>query len=163
LRRGSGIPVARARRARRRASPPACESCTRWPLRSGPSPAPWLAHLWGDDLIKAPPPALKEEFLDWSRSEPAGLLATARGIAAKQATADDVQAQRFYSSIAPGANPSWPASRRRLLDELLQARPQALVEAVQILNAHRDEVVKVMTRHGYTDPNRTDGYLDRDL
>ena len=40
-------------------------------------------------------------------------------------------------------------------DELLAVRPEALVEAVQILNAHRDEVVKVMTRYGYTDPMRS--------
>ena len=43
------------------------------------------------------------------------------------------------------------------------ARPEALVEAVQILNAHRDEVVVVMMRHGYTDPSTIGGYLDRDL
>ena len=125
--------------------------------------APWLGHFWGDDLIKAPPPALNEAFLDWSRTDPAGLLAAAKRIALKQATTDDEQVQRFYASIAPGSNPSWPATRRQLLEQLLKARPQALVEAVQILNAHRDEVVKVMSRHGYIDPNRIGGYLDRDL
>ena len=46
---------------------------------------------------------------------------------------------------------------------MLAARPEALVEAVQILNAHRDEVVKIMTRYGYTDPLAIGGYLDRDL
>jgi len=46
---------------------------------------------------------------------------------------------------------------------LLGARPEALVEAVQILNAHRDEIVTIMTRYGYTDPKAIGGYLDRDL
>ena len=54
-------------------------------------------------------------------------------------------------------------SGKYLTNELLRLRPEALVEAVQILNAHRDEVVKVMTRYGYTDPNSIGGYLDRDL
>jgi hypothetical protein len=125
--------------------------------------APWLAHLWGDDLIKAPPPALNAAFLDWSRSDSSGLLATARLIASKKGNAEDVHARRFYSSIAPGANPSWPVNRRQLLDYLLESRPQALLEAVQILNDHREEVETVMSRHGYIDPNRIGGYLDRDF
>jgi hypothetical protein len=32
-----------------------------------------------------------------------------------------------------------------------------------ILNAHRDEIIKVMTRYGYTEPETFGGYLDRDL
>jgi hypothetical protein len=46
---------------------------------------------------------------------------------------------------------------------VLEARPEALVEGVKILNAHRDEVAAIMTRYGYTDPARLGGYLDRDL
>ena len=53
--------------------------------------------------------------------------------------------------------------RRDLTAQLLDARPEALVEAVQILSAHRDEIVKVMTRYGYSDPKAIGGYLDRDL
>ena len=37
------------------------------------------------------------------------------------------------------------------------------MEAVQILNAHRDTVIEVMSNFGYTDPKRLGGYLDRDL
>ena len=60
-------------------------------------------------------------------------------------------------------NPQRPQVRHYLTEQLLSRRPQALVEAVQILNSHRDEVVKVMTRYGYTDPQSIGGYLDRDL
>ena len=125
--------------------------------------APVLAHFWGDGLKKAPPPVLNQLFLDWSRSDPAGLLAAARRIATKQSTADDEGAQKLYRSIAPGANPSSRGTRRELLEQLLQARPEALVEAVQILNAHREEIVKVMSRHGYTEANGSGEYLDRDF
>ena len=34
---------------------------------------------------------------------------------------------------------------------------------MQILLAHPDEVVQVMKRYGYTDPEWIGGYLDRDL
>ena len=49
------------------------------------------------------------------------------------------------------------------LDRLLKARPQGLVEGVQILVDRTEDVVKVMTRYGYTDPETIGGYLDRDL
>ena len=61
------------------------------------------------------------------------------------------------------SNPKGEHVRRGLLRELLLARAEGLVEGVQILNAHRDEVVTVMTHYGFTDPNRIGGYLDRDL
>ena len=60
-------------------------------------------------------------------------------------------------------NPNGPQVRHYLTEQLLNARPEALVEAIQMLNAHRDEIVKVMTRYGYTDPQSIGGYLDRDL
>ena len=47
--------------------------------------------------------------------------------------------------------------------ELLRARPEALVEAALILNAHRDEIERVLLRYGYTDVGAIGGYLDRDL
>jgi hypothetical protein len=141
---------------RRRRDPPAAPEWIR-------TYAPWLRHFWGDGLKKAPPPALNKVILDWSRSDPAGLLAAARRIALRQTTPADEQAQRLYSSIADGANPCWPVARRELLEQVLQARPQTLVEAVEILNAHRDEIVKVMSRQGYTDPESIGGYLDRDF
>ena len=49
------------------------------------------------------------------------------------------------------------------MTQVLDRRPEALVEAVQMLNAHREAVVQVMTRQGYTDPASIGGYLDRDL
>ena len=54
-------------------------------------------------------------------------------------------------------------SRRFFLDRLLKARPEGLVEGVQILIDHPEAVVSVMTRYGYTDPDAIGGFLDRDL
>ncbi len=81
--------------------------------------------------------------------------------------------RREYSQSKPGQqrllelltnqDPKRQEFRRDFVQQLLAARPEALVEGVAILNAHRDEVVQIMTRYGYTDPMRVGGYLDRDL
>jgi 4-amino-4-deoxy-L-arabinose transferase-like glycosyltransferase len=143
------------------------------PDRSKPDPeaapawvqeyVPWLGRLWGDGLEKAHRLALNQTILDWSRSDPEGLLAAARQIASRQPIDKFPNAQRLYDLITTETNPNGPQVRHYLTNELLRLRPQALVEAIQILNAHRDEVVKVMTRYGYTDPKQIDGFLDRDL
>jgi hypothetical protein len=143
------------------------------PDRSGPEPpaapewvrayAPWLGRLWGDGLIKAHKLTLNQAVLDWSRSNPEGLLAAARLIAARQPIDQDEQAQRLFVLMTTETNPNGPKVRHDLAEQLLAARPQALVEAVEILNAHREEVETIMTRYGYTDPKSVGGYLDRVL
>jgi Dolichyl-phosphate-mannose-protein mannosyltransferase len=122
---------------------------------------PWLARLWGDGLVEVKRLALDPNILAWSRSDPEGLIAAARLIAAKQPSERGKNSQRLMELMTAEASPKGP--RHYLLEQLLNRRPQALVEAIQILNAHRDEVVKVMTRYGYTDPQSIGGYLDRDL
>ena len=42
--------------------------------------------------------------------------------------------------------------RHYYTEELLHARPEALVEAIQMLNAHPDEIARVLLRYGYTEP-----------
>jgi hypothetical protein len=125
---------------------------------------PWLARLWGDKLIKAHRLAMNQTVLDWSRSDPDELLAAARVIASRQPIENGTPAERL-KRLMTTESPPRPSEqvRRDLTAQLLDARPEALVEAVQILNAHRDEIVKVMTRYGYTDPKAIGGYLDRDL
>jgi Dolichyl-phosphate-mannose-protein mannosyltransferase len=122
---------------------------------------PWLARLWGDGLIKPKRLALNQDILAWSRSDPAGLLAAARQLAAKRPNEEDKDAHRLMNLMTAEANPK--GARHYLTEHLLKLRPQALVEAIQILNTHRDGVVKVMTRYGYTDSRSIGGYLDRDL
>jgi 4-amino-4-deoxy-L-arabinose transferase-like glycosyltransferase len=155
------------------------------PDRSRPAPSaapdwvyryvPWLARLWGDGLlveydregnspkIKVHRLAVNQAVLDWSRSDPEGLLAAARKVASGQPVETDATAQKLLGLMTTESSPKGPPIRHYLTNELLRMRPQALVEAVEILNAHREEVVRVMTRYGYTDPSWIGGYLDRDL
>jgi hypothetical protein len=136
---------------------------------------PWLRRLWGDGLLADYDAsgrllriyvyrlAVNERVLAWSRSDPDGLLAAARHLAAKRPIREDAEARRLFSLITAESDPNGPQVRHDFLAQLLAARPQALVEGVQILNAHRDEVVRIMTRYAYTDPMCVGGYLDRDL
>jgi len=124
---------------------------------------PWLARFWGDGLIKPRRLTLNKAILQWSVSDPGGLLAAARKIAGNESIAEDPKALRLVELLTAEANPKGPKIRRDLMDQLLEARPHALVEAVQIINDHRAEVIAVMTRYGYTDHRRIGGFLDRDL
>jgi 4-amino-4-deoxy-L-arabinose transferase-like glycosyltransferase len=125
--------------------------------------APWLARLWGDGLLKIHRLALNEAVLEWSRSDPDGLLAAARDVAARKNLVQGGPAERLINLLPGDTAPRGPKSRHNFTDQLLNARAEALVEAVQMLNARRDEIVKVMTRYGYTDSGSIGGYLDRDL
>jgi 4-amino-4-deoxy-L-arabinose transferase-like glycosyltransferase len=121
---------------------------------------PWLGRFWGDGLVKVKPLAVNQKILDWSRVDPNGLLAAARILAANRAPQGDRGARRLMELIG---DPNPKSMRARQVEILLSARPEALPEAVGILQAQGDEVVKIMTRYGYTDPEQLGGYLDRDF
>jgi 4-amino-4-deoxy-L-arabinose transferase-like glycosyltransferase len=120
--------------------------------------APWLGRFWGEGLEKVKPLALNQAILAWSRQDPDGLLSAARHLA--KGDDDERNAQRL-ATLVGDADPK--TMRARQVRILLTSRPAALLEAVQILAAHRDEVVRVMSQYGYIDPKRIGGYLDRDL
>jgi 4-amino-4-deoxy-L-arabinose transferase-like glycosyltransferase len=122
---------------------------------------PWLSRLWGDGLIRPKKLTVNPQILEWSRSDPAGLLAAAQRIAARRPDERDENARRLMDIMT--AEPNLHGPRHYLVEQVLDRRPEALVEAIQIVNAHRDEVVKVMTRQAYTDLPSIGGYLDRDL
>jgi hypothetical protein len=125
--------------------------------------APGLARFWGDGLRKARRLTLNQRILSWSRSDPDGLLAAARHLAAKRPLTESKDAARLIALITTESRPNGPKIRHYLTEQLLRIRPEALVDGVLILNRHRDEVTRVMTRYGYTDPLTIGGYLDRDL
>ncbi len=133
--------------------PPEPDSAPLWIQKH----APWMARLWGDGLIKPKRLTLDDQVLDWSRADPAGLLAAGRQIATKRPITNDKNAQRLMDLLKSNG------TRQYLVQQLLDRRPEALVEGIEMLNSHRDEIVKVMTRFGYTDPQSIGGYLDRDL
>jgi hypothetical protein len=121
----------------------------------------WLGRFRGDGLTKVQPLAINRKLLAWSNADPAGLLAAARYIAAKRPIKEDQNAQKLVNIIV--REPDQLSVKQLLIEQLLKRRPEALVEAVEIINSHGDEVVAVMTRYAYTDPQLIGGYLDRDL
>ncbi len=124
---------------------------------------PWLGRFWGDGLTKDHALAINQRVLDWSRSDPDGLAKAARHLALARPLEDDENARRLHALVTSDRSREGSTQREGYLNQLISARAEGLLEAVQILNRHRDEVIAVMTRYGYTDPNRIGGYLDRDL
>jgi putative NADPH-quinone reductase len=106
---------------------------------------------------------VNQKTLDWARTDPLALLAAARWVAAHPGMKENKDAQRLVDLIASQGNRAATELRLSWLDRLLKARPEALVEAAQIVIDHADAVVRVMTTYGYTDPAMIGGYLDRDL
>ena len=132
--------------------------------------APWLERLWGDGVETVHRLAVNKQTLAWSRDDPQGLLRAAQAIVSSRTarsapTPLDASAQRLLDllTVEASPNPRSPQVRHELTDQILAARPQALVEAVEMLNRHRDQLVHIMTRYSYTDVEREEGFLDRDL
>jgi 4-amino-4-deoxy-L-arabinose transferase-like glycosyltransferase len=124
---------------------------------------PWLARLWGDGLDKARRLTLNQAILDWSRDDPDGLLAAARALASRRPAQTDQKAQRLQALLTTEVDPKGRQVRHYMTERLLEIRPEALVEAVQMLLSHRQAIERVMTRYGYTDPDTIGGYIDREL
>jgi hypothetical protein len=130
----------------------------------------WALELLLDAPDKSPlePPkvhrlALNQDILDWARADPQGLLEAARFLAANKGPVQDKKAIRLVGLVTSDPSPKGVETRQYFLDRLLVARPEALMEAVEILLGHRNAVTLVLTRYGYTDPDTIGGYLDRDL
>ncbi len=122
---------------------------------------PWAGRFWGEGLTRVPPLAVCGEVLEWSRSDPEGLLAAGRHIAAQAPLEGNGPAQRLMRLMTADPNPK--SLRPLYLTALMRARPEALVEAIQMLNARSGDVERVLLRYGYTDPGSIGGYLDRGL
>jgi hypothetical protein len=134
-----------------------------------------VSRAWAVELLlDAPDPEPKKKpkinrlmtnqhTLDWARSDPLGFLSAARQVAHHRGAGSDPGAKRLVNLITaqPGAKAA--SIRQFLLDRLLAARAEALVEAAQILISRPDAVVRVMTTYGYTDPGSIGGFLDQDL
>jgi hypothetical protein len=125
--------------------------------------APILRRFWDDGLQKARRLTVDRAMLDWAQSDPEGLIEAARQVAARKEGEDGPNASRLLRVLLLDARGRPNATNQELLDMLLNARPEALVEAVEILIDRREDVVRVMTRFGYTDPAWIGGFLDRDL
>jgi hypothetical protein len=114
-----------------------------------------------DGLTRVPRPRVNEAAFRWARSDPAGLRAAARAIAGGHPDPGDPAVQRLLSLLRRFDQPQQTGGR--FSERILKGRPQALVEAIEILIRRPEAVRTVLTRFGYTDPDTIGGYLDRDL
>jgi len=124
--------------------------------------APFLGRFWGEGLAKVGRLNVYEPIFAWARDDPAGLRAAARVLKVRSGDpGGDRAARRLLAFLNRQAQPyPWLSGRA-----LLRARPEALVEAVEILIRRGDTVRAVLTRYGYTDPTTRalGGYLDGGL
>ena len=119
---------------------------------------PPLGRFWGEGLARVPRPGVNTALFDWARTDPEGLRAAARAIAARRPPADAPNARRLRAILARYDRPGKPGGR--LSERLLRSRPEALVEAVAIVIARPDAVQAVLTHEPYTDPESIGGSLD---
>ena len=128
--------------------------------------SPWLrslARFWGEGMTKGPPLAVDERIFDWARTDPDGLRAAARAIAARATIQPGSGAARLraYLDRRVGDRDEDRLDWRTMY--VLRNRPEGLVEAVEILIKRPDAVRSVLLRGGYTDEASIGGFLDRDI
>jgi len=121
---------------------------------------PWLARLWGQGLEQVPLHRLNESILAWARRDASSLREAAEAVAKNQVSDENDDARRLLVMFRRFDNPKEPGGR--FSERVLSARPQAIVEAVDILTKHPGAIRTVLSRQPYTDPALIGGYLDRD-
>ena len=125
--------------------------------------APWLAWFWGEGVPIARQPNIDQRALDWADRDPKGLRSAARAVAFGRGPFDE-SAHRLLSIInRPKRHDPLDPPDQLASERLLRGRPQALVEAVEIMIARAADVRTVLTRQPYTDLSTTGGFLDRTL
>jgi len=120
--------------------------------------APGLGRFWGEGLTQPDPPGVDQTMLDWARTDPKGLRAAARIVADRGPIDGNPGAQRLRKQLSRHDDPKAPYSASTIL---LEDRPRAVVEAVEILIARPEAIRAVLLKPGYTDPATIGGDLDR--
>ncbi len=118
--------------------------------------APFLGRLWGEGLVQPRLGVVNEPLFAWARTEPDVLLAAARNLAKGQGVSDEPTARRLLAML----------ERRQTSQQIrviFNARPQSLVDAIQILMSRPEAIRAILTREAYTDPDTIGGPLDKDL
>ena len=119
--------------------------------------APWLARFWGEGLARPPAPAAFEGVFAWAAADPEGLRGAARALAIDA------------SSVAPGARRlrnlldrfGRPATGESFARALIDRAPDALLEAVDLMIDRPDDLRRVLTTPGYSDPTDVGEPLER--
>ena len=120
---------------------------------------PWFARFWGDGIPKPKRLNVFRKTLEWAIRDPAGLRKAAHALAS--GSPPDDNAARLLAIVkrhdpldAPGGLSS---------ERLLRGRPEALIEAVEILINRPSDVRAVMTGFPFTDERSINGFLDKDM
>lgn len=143
------------------------ESGEEWPIPPDDVPgwvqenAPWLGRFWGQGLTKVPLRKVYEPSFEWAKTAPDRLRAAARALAERKPIAEGSDEARLLAVMKRFDRPDQPGGN--FSERLLYARPQSIVDAVEILITHPEAVRAVLGRYPYTDPSTVGGYLDRDL
>lgn len=121
--------------------------------------APPLGRLWGEGLDRDRLPSVYEPAFAWARDDPDGLRAAARTLVERRGDPGDDPKARRLAQVLGRVRPDFPGMAPRVL---IQARPDALLEAVEVLIRRPDDVRRVLTRYGYSSPEEgaIGGYLD---
>jgi hypothetical protein len=142
--------------------PPISPAAPEWITKN----APWFARFWGDGVEQITPIGIYEPIFDWAKSDPESLRAAARAIANSRTIGDDPQQKRLGAILKRHYDTQF---NLHPFDILIQARPEALAEAAEILIRRGDDVRRVLTHLGYLDlvdahrQNIPQSYLDDDL
>jgi len=126
----------------------------------GSEGASLLGRLWGEGLSPLPNPAVYEPIFEWAREDPDGLRAAAKRIARDKSPGDEPGARRLMAILTRKQNGMAESYLEALLRWHLRHEPEAMIEAVEIVIRHPDELRKVVTRCSYTDPDSIGGPLD---
>jgi 4-amino-4-deoxy-L-arabinose transferase-like glycosyltransferase len=114
------------------------------------SSAPWLSRFWGEGLTRPDEPGVYEPIFSWAATDPESLRAAARALAeGRDADAPDAAALRsLFVRYGPG-----------FYAQLRTHRPRAIVDAVELIIERPDDLRRVLTSPGYTDPMAIGGPL----
>jgi hypothetical protein len=120
---------------------------------------PWFKRFWGDGIPKSKRINIFRKTLEWAIRDPVRLRKAALALATGGAPDDD--ATRLLAILK--RHDPLDAPGRLSSERLLRGRPEALIEAVEILINRPSDVRAVMTRFPFTDDGSINGFLDQDL
>jgi hypothetical protein len=129
-------------------------------VRNYVSPLGWF---WGEGVRRAKRPNISQTTLNWAHRDPEGLRSAARAVAFARGGLDE-SARKLLTIISrPKRHDPLDPPDQRAAERLLLGRPEALVEAVEIIITRADDLRTVLTRYPYTDLSMTSVYLDQAL
>jgi hypothetical protein len=124
---------------------------------------PWLGWFWGEGVPRPKRPNINEKSLEWALHDPEGLRSAARAVASAQSEPGETARKLFSIISRPKRHDPLDPPDERAWERLLGGRPQALIEAAEIMITRAADLRTVLTRYPYTDLSTSGGFLDQAL